>query len=177
MPRANAQVMMSACLSILLTRCNLSKQSFKRSFLFSDAHDSTMATNKLILEYPRGISLHVAMIGSDGHPVRSFAMGPDALIRLGPNLEFLGMSSGNIKTLVEMGGSESEEDEADIDDDDDDDDEGCDSEEAMPTESDESTTDADNTIDLVSESEDSGTSDESDADDNDDEIVVTYTVD
>ena len=166
--------MMSACLSILLTRCNLSKQSFKRSFLFSDAHDSTMATNKLILEYPRGISLHVAMIGSDGHPVRSFAMGPDALIRLGPNLEFLGMSSGNIKTLVEMGGSESEEDEADIDDDDD---EGCDSEEAMPTESDESTTDADNTINLVSESEDSGTSDESDADDNDDEIVVTYTVD
>ena len=141
--------------------------------MFSDAHDSTMATNKLILEYPRGISLHVAMIGSDGHPVRSFAMGPDALIRLGPNLEFLGMSSGNIKTLVEMGGSESEEDEADIDDDD----EGCDSEEAMPTESDESTTDADNTIDLVSESEDSGTSDESDADDNDDEIVVTYTVD
>ena len=131
-----------------------------------------MATHKLILEYPRGISLHVAMIGSDGNPVDSIALGPDVLLRLGPNLEFLGASSGNVKTLVEMGGSdsESEEDEDDTDDDD----EGCDQDDEMPADSDESTNDPNTTIDLVSESDDSGTEDETDLDD---EIVITYTVD
>ena len=133
-----------------------------------------MDTNKLVLEYPRGVSINVTVIGDDGKPINTLGMGPDVLLRLGPNLEFLGMTSGNIKTLIEMSGSSSDDGDDDDDDDDDEEDEGCDSEDGKAS------MDWDNTINLVSEDDDADEEDDDDDDDdeeNDDEIVVSYTVD
>ena len=121
---------------------------------------SNMETHKIILEYPRGISLDVTVIGDDGKPVNSITMGPDVLLRLGANLEVLSIASGNVQNLLEMSGSDSEDDDDDVEED-----EGLDSNDDQPS------MDWDTTIDLVSDDDDVD-----DEDDEDDEIVITYTV-
>ena len=128
--------------------------------------------NRLVLEYPKGVSLHVALIDDSGKPIHSVEVCPPVLLRLGPNLEFQSLSSGNIRALLDLTSPEEEDD-----DDDDGSDEGLDSDEAMLTDSEdtgEETTDSNRTIDLVSESE----SDDDDGDDNEDEdaIVVTHSM-
>ena len=119
-----------------------------------------METHKIILEYPRGISLDVTVIGDDGKPVNSITMGPDVLLRLGPNLEVLSIASGNVQNLLEMSGSDSEDDDDDVEED-----EGLDSNDDQPS------MDWDTTIDLVADGDDAAHED-----DEDDEIVITYTV-
>ena len=135
--------------------------------------NTTMATNRLILEYPKGVSLHVALVDASGNPINSFEFVPPVLLRLGSQLEFLGATSGNIKTLLDLSSSEEDEDD---DNDADDADEGLDSDEAMLTDSEESeeTTigNGNDTIDLISDSDE-----DEDVDSNDDDvIVVTHSV-
>ena len=126
-----------------------------------------MAMNRVVLEYPKGVSLNVEVVDSSGQPTRTVELGQPVLIRLGPGLEFLSVSSGNIKTLLNISGSDSDEEE------DDDDDGNGDSIEDM---------DADTTIDLVTEDEDNDDEDNDDEDnddedDEDDTVVVTFTAD
>lgn len=152
---------------------NITKYVFQPT-VFSTNHRATMANvNRLVLEYPKGVSLHVALIDDSGKPIHSVEVCPPVLLRLGPNLEFQSLSSGNIRALLDLTSPEEEDD----DDDDDGSDEGLDSDEAMLTDSEdtgEETTDSNRTIDLVSESE----SDDDDGDDNEDEdaIVVTHSM-
>ena len=125
-----------------------------------------MAMNRVVLEYPKGVSLNVEVVDASGQPTRTVELSQPVLIRLGPGLEFLSVSSGNIKTLLNISGSDSDEEE-------DDDDGNGDSIEDM---------DADTTIDLVTEDEDNDDEDNDDEDnddedDEDDTVVVTFTAD
>ena len=59
-----------------------------------------MATNKLVIEYPRGTDLYVTFTNDYGKKIDSVGMAPPLLLRLGPNLEFVSMTSGNLRTLI-----------------------------------------------------------------------------
>ena len=74
-----------------------------------------MAMNRVVLEYPKGVSLNVEVVDASGQPTRTVELSQPVLIRLGPGLEFLSVSSGNIKTLLNISGSDSDEEEDDDD--------------------------------------------------------------
>ena len=125
-----------------------------------------MATNKLVIEYPRGLDLNVTFVNSDGKKVDSIGMTPPLLLRLGPNLECVGMTSGSLRTLLDLSGSESDDTDSEENQDEQD--------SAMDLD----TSPANNTIDLVT-SEDEDVDDEtSDVDDDysetDDIIIVSH---
>ena len=135
--------------------------------------------NRLIIQYPRGLDIQVSIFDADGNKMDSVAMAPPLLLRLGPNLELESMSSGNLKTLLDLSRSESDDNE-DMSDEED---------SAMEDDTD---PDPNATIDLSSsddgDSED-GDTDDDDTDDDDDEkeeeeedfnpdmIVVSYNTD
>lgn len=121
-----------------------------------------MAVNHLVIEYPKGLDIKLTFVGADGRKANTFAMVPPLLLRVDSNLEFVSMASGNLRTLLDLSGQESDngDDDDDVDGDktsEDDEDTDVDmSEDQDPNET---------TIDLV-------TSDEDEEDDEDDDAVV-----
>ena len=121
-----------------------------------------MAVNHLVIEYPKGLDIKLTFVGADGRKANTFAMVPPLLLRVDSNLEFVSMASGNLRTLLDLPGQESDNggDDDDVDGDktsEDDEDTDVDmSEDQDPNET---------TIDLV-------TSDEDEEDDEDDDVVV-----
>lgn len=122
-----------------------------------------MAVNHLVIEYPKGLDIKLTFVGADGRKANTFAMVPPLLLRVDSNLEFVSMASGNLRTLLDLPGQESDNggDDDDVDgdktsEDDEDTDVDMSSEDQDPNET---------TIDLV-------TSDEDEEDDEDDDVVV-----
>ena len=133
-----------------------------------------MSVNYLIIEYPKGVDISVTFKDAAGRMVNTVAMAPPLLLRLGSTLEFEGMTSGNLRTLLDMSLSDSDDDsDGDKESGTEEDDDGDKMEEDPAP-------DGDSTIDLVSSEDDD---DDDDGDDDDDEdqnsdmISVTHPTD
>ena len=131
-----------------------------------------MATNKLVIEYPRGLDLNVTFVNSDGKKVDSIGMTPPLLLRLGPNLEFVGMTSGSLRTVLDLSGSESDDTNSEENQDEQDSAMDLDTSPANDTinlVTSEDEDDADDTSDV-----DDDTSDDDDYSETDDIIIVSH---
>ena len=106
-----------------------------------------MATNQIILEYPRGVDLNLTFVDAANKPVDIVAMAPPLLIRLGQNLEFVSMANGSLSTLLNLSGPESDDDDDDVEGDET-------SEDHKDTDVDMEDPDLDQTVDLVSSDDD-----------------------
>lgn len=131
-----------------------------------------MDVNRLVIEYPRGMDIHVSFIDATGTKVDTVAMAPPLLLRLGPNLEFESMSSGSLRTLLNMTESDSDDEDDDAgQEEEDDNDDGDNMEE-------DSNPDPDQTIDLVSSDDDENNNDVTEEEEEDDDMItVSHPID
>ena len=111
--------------------------------------ENIMAVNHLVIEYPKGLDIKLTFVGADGRKANTFAMVPPLLLRVDSNLEFVSMASGNLRTLLDLPGQESDNggDDDDVDGD-------KTSEDDEDTDVDMEDPDLDQTVDLVSSDDD-----------------------
>ena len=135
----------------------------------------TMATNKVILEYPSGMDLTLTFFDAANKQVDIVAMAPPLLIRLNQNLEFVSMANGNLSTLLNLSRPESDDD-----DDVEDNETSEDHEDTDVNMSEDTDPDLDQTIDLVSSDDDDDDDDddvEEEEEHNSDLVFVSYPTD
>ena len=128
-----------------------------------------MDTNKIVIEYPKGLDINLTFVDSTGKAVSSFAMTPPLLIRLNGKLEFQSAASGNILTL--LGLSDPESDATDSDENAMDQDTTVD---LVTSEDDDATDDDDATEDSAGTEDDDATEDEDATKDEDDMVVISH---
>lgn len=134
-----------------------------------------MDTNKIVIEYPKGLDINLTFVDSTGKAVNSFAMTPPLLIRLNGKLEFQSAASGNILTL--LGLSDPESDATDSDENEEDDDNAMDQDttvDLVTSEDDDATDDDDATEDSAGTEDDDATKDEDATEDEDDMVVIAH---
>ena len=135
-----------------------------------------MDTNKIVIEYPKGLDINLTFVDSTGKAVNSFAMTPPLLIRLNGKLEFQSAASGNILTL--LGLSDPESDATDSDENEEDDDDNAMDQDTtvdlVTSEDDDATDDDDATEDSAGTEDDDATKDEDATEDEDDMVVIAH---